>query len=62
MMRIEPTEEKTLAQEIVAVKAKTGVLLLTDEDVLALACAEIARTYTYEEKGYLRQCPNNQPR
>jgi len=29
--------------------------MLTDEEILVFACAEIARTYTYEEKGYLRR-------
>jgi hypothetical protein len=28
---------------------------LSDDEICTLACAEITRTYTYEEKGYSRQ-------
>jgi uncharacterized protein YpuA (DUF1002 family) len=39
---------KTVAQ----VENKIGKTLLTDEDVIVLACREIARTYTLDEKNY----------
>lgn len=51
-----------MSQALAKVKAKTGACALADDDVIILACAEIARTHTYEEKGYFRQCQNNQPR
>lgn len=54
-MRIEEPRKETLADVVKAVTAKTGLVFLTDDDILLLACAEIARTYTYEEKGYLRR-------
>ncbi len=48
----EETEE-TFRQAIKKVKEKLGVQLLSDDDILMLACEEIARTYGREEKGYL---------
>ncbi|MBD3346222.1 MAG: hypothetical protein GF401_14290 [Chitinivibrionales bacterium] len=33
-------------------RCKLDKEMLTDEDLLVLAAAEIARTYTYGEKGY----------
>jgi hypothetical protein len=61
-MRIENPEQETLSQALAKVKAKTGASALSDDDVLIIACAEIARSYTYEEKGYLRQWQNNSHR
>jgi hypothetical protein len=43
---------ETFQQAVDKVKEKVGKELLTDDDVLVLACAEIARTYSREEKGY----------
>jgi hypothetical protein len=34
------------------IRAKAGISLLTNDEVLLLAAAEIARTYSREEKGY----------
>jgi hypothetical protein len=42
----------TLRQASEMAKEKIGVRQLTDDDILVLACAEIARTYSREEKGY----------
>jgi hypothetical protein len=44
--------DETLQQAVEKVKEKLGARPLTDEDILVLACAEIARTYSREEKGY----------
>jgi hypothetical protein len=60
-MRMEPPEQETLSQALARVKAKTGAYALSDDDVLILACAEIVQRYTSLEKGFLRQCQNNQP-
>jgi hypothetical protein len=54
-VRIEESRKETLIDAVKVITAKTGLVLLTDDDILLLACAEIARTYTYEEKGYLRR-------
>lgn len=43
---------KTIQQAGREVREKIGVRRLTDEDVLVLACEEIARSYSREEKGY----------
>jgi hypothetical protein len=40
--------QKTLARA----REKTGKALLTDDDLLVLACREIAKTYTRDEKNY----------
>jgi hypothetical protein len=57
-MRIEQPEQPsaTLSDALAKIKEKTGVSLLSNDDILVLACAELARTYTYEEKGYSRTC------
>jgi hypothetical protein len=44
--------DETMQQAIDKVKEKLGTTLLSDDDILVLACAEIARTYSREEKGY----------
>lgn len=43
---------ESLQQAFEKVKEKIGVRQLTDDDILVLACAEIARSYSREEKGY----------
>ena len=43
---------ETLQPAVDKVKEKVGKKLLNDDDILVLACAEIARTYSREEKGY----------
>lgn len=47
---IQSAEE--FAGKLKAVKRKMGKELLSDDDLFVLACEKIARTYTYEEKGY----------
>ena len=46
------TVPETMPQAVDKVKEKLGVRQLTDDDLIVLACAEIARTYGREEKGY----------
>jgi hypothetical protein len=43
---------ESIQQTVEKVKEKAGRILLTDDDILVLACAEIARTYGRDEKGY----------
>ena len=49
---IQNQDPETLAQAVCVIGNKTGKEKLTDDDLLILACAEIARTYTRDEKGY----------
>jgi hypothetical protein len=35
-----------------SIEEKTGKILLSDDDLLMLACREIAKTYTRDEKDY----------
>ena len=44
---------ETLQQAIEKVKENMGKRPLSDDEILLLACEEIARTYGREEKGYL---------
>jgi hypothetical protein len=44
---------ETLRQAVEKVKEKLGVQPLSGDEILLLACEEIARTYGREEKGYL---------
>jgi hypothetical protein len=37
---------------VASVRARSGVSLLTGDDLLILSAAEISRTYTFEERGY----------
>jgi hypothetical protein len=55
VVRTEQPREETLADAVAKISKKAGTDMLTDEEILVFACAEIARTYTYEEKGYLRR-------
>lgn len=43
---------ETLAQATERVQKTVGKRRLTDDEVVLLACAELARTYTRDEKGY----------
>jgi hypothetical protein len=43
---------ETSDQAVEKVKKRLGSSPLTDDDILVLACDEIARTYSREEKGY----------
>jgi hypothetical protein len=54
-VRTEQPNEDTLAEAVAKIREKAGTVVLTDEEILVFACAEVARTYTYEEKGYLRR-------
>jgi hypothetical protein len=49
---IQKHDAETLAEAVGVIGNKTGKELLTDDDLLTLACAEIAHTYTRDEKGY----------
>ncbi len=42
----------TFEQKCAVVQRKIGVASLSDEDLLIIACREIARTYTLDEKNY----------
>jgi hypothetical protein len=44
--------ENVLKNAVNAVRKKSGKILLNDKDVLLLACSEIAKTYTRDEKNY----------
>ena len=41
-----------LAVIALAVRKKAGKVLLTDDELVVLACDEIARSVSYEEKNY----------
>jgi hypothetical protein len=43
-----------LAASVNEVAARFGKKILSDDDLLIYACGCIARTYTFEEKGYLQ--------
>lgn len=45
-------KESTFVKAITEVNNKVGKEYLTDKDLILLASQSIARTYTYEEKGY----------
>jgi hypothetical protein len=49
---MQPNPELTLQQAVEKVKEKVGKKPLSDDDILVLACADIAHTYGREEKGY----------
>jgi hypothetical protein len=49
-MSVETSE--TLQQAALKAKEKIGTRPLSDNEILVLACEEIARTYSREEKGY----------
>jgi hypothetical protein len=51
-MSIEQPKQKTwtLSEFLAKIKEKTGVSPLSGDDILVLACAELARTCTREEK------------
>ena len=40
------------AKKSACVEEKIGKVLLTDDDLIVLACREIAKTYTRDEKNY----------
>jgi len=42
----------SLQDAVKRMELKVGSVALTDDDVVLLACAEMARTYTRDEKGY----------
>jgi hypothetical protein len=44
--------QRSFAEFAKNAQAKAGVSLLTDEDLLLLACEAMARTYTRDEKDY----------
>jgi hypothetical protein len=48
-----PEPSETLQQAAENVKEKIGTRPLSDDEILVLACEEIARTYSREEKGYI---------
>jgi hypothetical protein len=39
-------------QRVADTEKKNGAVMLADEDLLLLACREIAKTYTRDEKDY----------
>lgn len=43
---------ESLSHLVGCIAEKTGKELLTDEEILILACGEIVRSYTRDEKGY----------
>jgi hypothetical protein len=49
-MQINDTDD--FQKALASAEGKMGKTLLTDEDVLVLACREIAKTYTRDEKNY----------
>jgi hypothetical protein len=49
---INGNDNESLAQAVGRTAAKTGKELLTSEEILILACGEIVRSYTRDEKGY----------
>jgi len=46
------TGEETMQQAVANVQEKIGAAILLNDDVVVLACAEIAKTYSRDEKGY----------
>lgn len=41
-----------LSRVVKQIAEKSGKVLLTSDEILVLACGEIIRTYTRDEKGY----------
>ena len=50
IMQMNDTDD--FANALTRVEGKMGKDLLTDDDLIVLACREIARTYTRDEKNY----------
>jgi hypothetical protein len=42
----------SLEEAVAAVTDKIGTTVLSEEELLVLAARELARTYTFDEKGY----------
>jgi|YelNatPaOPRAMG01_1025707.scaffolds.fasta_scaffold682887_1 hypothetical protein len=51
-----PEDFETLSDAISHINLKIGKNILSDQDLIFLTCLEISKTFTYEEKGYLRKC------
>jgi hypothetical protein len=43
---------ETFDEKYEIVQKKIGVASLSDEELLIIACREISRTYTFDEKNY----------
>ena len=45
-------EEPTLRAAVAEVERKIGKTIVSDADIVLIACGEISRTFTRDEKGY----------
>jgi hypothetical protein len=52
MVAVQINDSDDFKKALASAEGKIGKTLLTDEDLLALACREIAKTYTRDEKNY----------